>query len=281
MTIDGGAGIAHPRARFSRVKKIEELLARAVQVSLGGLEWMFHATLVVILTPTLLAVLVGPGIGVIYACTQWVLSVSGGLAWYPTAFGGLFLGVYLFPISILSGTFGRHLSERVARLHQVRVAEALPHECVAIDAMVVGGRPAQDRQPASAAADVWVTYPLVLQDAASDMLHVERSDGADTPADVNAAPYGMVRVGHRVVAVGEVRRDEPGGGPYRVRARGARLVRGKAPFFTVREGDLASVAAVLHLRETPRGWGIFSLAALALGLGSMIGAQSAAPPWFP
>ncbi|HVK64664.1 MAG TPA: hypothetical protein VM694_09320 [Polyangium sp.] len=257
------------------------MLAHAVEMSVRVVKKMAHCGLVAVLTPTLLAVLFGPGIGVIFACTRWVLSVPGGLAWYPTAFGGLFLGVYLFPISILSGTFGRHLSERVARLRQVRVAEALPHECVAIDAQVVGGRPAQDRQPASAEADVWVAYPLVLQDAAGDVLHAERSDGADTPADVNAAPYGVVRVGYRVVAVGEVRRDEPGAGPYRVRARGARLVRGKAPFFTVRGGDLASVAAALHLGETPRGWGIFSLAALVLGFGSVIGAQSAAPPWFP
>ncbi|MDI1428931.1 hypothetical protein [Polyangium sorediatum] len=264
------------------MKKLEGLLARAVEASVSVVERMIHLALTVVLIPVIMAALVAPGIGVIYVCTQWVLSVPGGLAWYPTAFGGLFLGGYMFPISLLSGTFGRHLSERVARLREVRVAEALPDQFVAIDAVVVGGRPvARDRGPVYAADDAWVAYPLVLQDAAGDVVHVERSDGADTPVDVAAIPYAVVRVGHRVVAIGEVRRDEPGGGPYRVRACGARLVRGKAPFFTVREGDLASVAATLHRGETPRGWGIFSLAALALGLGSLIGAQSAAPTWFP
>ena len=85
----------------------------------------------------------------------------------------------------------------------------------------------------------------------------------------------------QAVAVGEVRRGEAGVGLYRVPARGARLVRGEAPYFRVREGDLAALVTALQSRETSPVWGVSALLGLALGLGALIGAQSAAPPWFP
>ncbi|MDI3283542.1 hypothetical protein [Polyangium sp. 15x6] len=41
------------------------------------------------------------------------------------------------------------------------------------------------------------------------------------------------------------------------------------------------MVAEIRREETSPAWGIFSLVLLAVGFGSMIGAQSAAPPWFP
>ncbi len=245
-------------------------------------ESLFIYAVVLVVFPALMALFAAPGIGVILACVRWVLSVPGGLSWYPTAFGGLFLGVYLVPISIVSGTFARRLSSRVARLSPIPVAEAAPSQFVAIDAWVVGGRPvhaSNATMPTGPTPDEWVAYPLVLQDTNGDVLRVERSDGENTPPDPLA--FGRVRVGHRVVAVGEILRDEASAALYRVPARGARLVRGKAPWFGVLEGDVVSLVAELRRGETSPAWGIGGLAALALGLASMIGAQSAAPPWFP
>ncbi|MRG92341.1 hypothetical protein [Polyangium spumosum] len=266
------------------MKKLETFTDRVVALTSRIVQTLFLYAVVVVLVPAFMAVIVVPGIGVIMACTRWVLAAPGGLSWYPMAFGGLFYGVYMLPIAILHGTFARRLSRRVARLVPVRVVEALPERFVAIEAWVVGGRPAPSRStqdPAKPTPDEWVAYPLVLQDAAGDLLRVERWDGEDRPIDEGAVPYGVVRVGHRVVAVGEVRRDEAGSGMYRVPARGARLVRGKAPYFRVREGDLHELASELHRSETSPLWGISGLVALALGLGAMLGAQSAALSWFP
>ncbi|MDI1444513.1 hypothetical protein [Polyangium sp. 6x1] len=263
------------------MKRLKERVTEAIEVSVWVVEKMASFVLVNVLIPAFIVFLFAPGLGVMYACKRWVLSVPDGMSWYPTAFGGLFIGVYLLPISLVKGTFARRRSSRVARAKEVPVGEARPHEFVAIDAWVVSGRPIEPREPVKEGADEWVNYPLVLADASGDVLRVERSDGADGPIDEGTRHYGVVRVGHRVVAVGEVRRDEPHGSLYRLPARGARLVRGEAPHFCVREADLATVVEQIRHGETSPAWGIFSLALLVLGIGSMIGAQSAAPPWFP
>ncbi|MDI1479812.1 hypothetical protein [Polyangium sp. y55x31] len=263
------------------MKKLKAWAADAFEVAAWVVEKVFLLVLTLAFILVFWAMLVVPCLAVIFACKRWVLAVPGGMSWFPSAFGGLFIGAYLFPISLAKGTFGRRLSLRVARAREVLVDEALPHEFVAIDAWVVSGRPIE--RPASAApgGDEWVTYPLVLADARGDVLRVERADGADQPAGEGPRFHGAARVGHRVVAVGEVRRDEPGASLYRLPARGARLVRGKAPHFCVREAGLADVVAEIRRDETSPAWGIFALVLLAVGFGSMIGAQSAAPPWFP
>ncbi|MDC3956082.1 hypothetical protein [Polyangium jinanense] len=260
------------------MKKLKAWVAEAFEFSVWVVEKVFFSVLVCVLVPILLAMLFAPCLGVVLACKRWVLDVPGGMSWYPTAFGGLFIGAYLFPISLAKGTFGRRLSLRVVRAREVPVDEALPHEFVAIDAWVVSGRPIE--RPAAPGGDEWVTYPLVLADASGGVLRVERADGADQPAGEGLHYYGAARVGHRVVALGEVRRDEVDGSLYRLPARGARLVRGKSPYFLVREGDLAAVVAEIRREETSPAWGIFSLVLLAVGFGSMIGAQSAVPSWF-
>lgn len=256
-------------------------MVEAFELAVWVIQKVFFFVLVIVLVHVLLALFFAPCLAVMSATKRWVIAVPGGMSWFPTAFGGLFIGGYLFPISLAKGTFRRRLSLRVARARKVAVDEALPHEFVAIDAWVVSGRPIERPKSAGPGGDEWVSYPLVLTDARGDVLRVERADGADEPAEEGPRHSGAARVGHRVVAVGEVRRDEPDGGPYRLPARGARLVRGKTPHFCVREGDLAAVVAEIRRDETSPAWGIFSLVLLAVGFGSMIGAQSAAPPWFP
>lgn len=239
-----------------------------------------------ILTVLLMALVAVPGAAVLVVCVKWVLAVPGGRPFYPTAFGGLFMGSYLLIASLCAGSFSRRASARVARLRPTRVAAARPGARVAMAGRVVEGRPID---PATApdwllaahdgTLEGLVGYPIVIEDADGEAIRVEGYDGPEAPPEPRADgwPGALVRLGAPVFALGELRRIEGAGG-YRGGVAAWRLVKGAGgegaePDFRVRQGTQGEFVREMQSGETSRWWGLVAIAMLVVGAISVWMAQ--------
>lgn len=261
------------------------ILQRSLSAARNAAQALYRGGLMVvvgiglfILTVLLMALVAVPGAAVLFVCVKWVLAMPGGRSFYPTAFGGLFMGTYLLIASLCAGSLSRRGSARVARLRPTRVAAARPGARVAIAGRVVEGRPIDPTKVPDwllamhdGTMEGLVGYPVVIEDADGEAIRVEGYEGPEAPAEPreDGWPGALMRLGAPVFALGELRRIEGAGG-YRGGVAAWRLVKGAGgggaePDFRVRQGTQGELVREMQSGETSRWWGLAAIAMLVAG----------------
>ncbi len=254
------------------------LARNAVQALHRGALVLVVSSGLFILMGLLMALVAAPGAAVLYVSGKWVLAIPGGRPFYPTAFGGLFIGIYLLIASVWAGSFSRRASARIAGLRPTRVAAARSGARIAMIGRVIEGQPIDPAQVPEwllaahdGTMDGMVGYPIVIEDADGEAIRVEGPDGPEAPEEPrwNGWPGALVRLGAPVFALGELQRIQGTGG-YRGGVAAWRLVKGAGkdgvePDFRVRQGTQAGLVQEMRSGETSRWWGIAAAVMLVVG----------------